>query len=240
MTRQPIGRGRARPGRRWRWDLVATAGLLLVGPGFAASRSAAPGKATAGGEAAVTYVDLQPRANQKQNETLISVPGNTLAGLKQGKQTLAGLRFDVGPRLIQLANEELRGKLPGKVEGIQIGAKFARLHVLHGTAYFADDGAVIARYVVHDADNSKETVEVVYGKDVRDWWRHDDDKGPTRGKVAWEGSNPAAKAGGCSLWLFSLTWKNPRPGQRVLAIDCVSTLTDAAPFVVAMTLEGKD
>jgi hypothetical protein len=44
-------------------------------------------------------------------------------------------------------------------------------------------------------------------------------------------------AAGCSLWLFSLTWKNPQPEKKVVSIDLVSTLTDAAPFVVAMTAE---
>jgi hypothetical protein len=188
----------------------------------------------------VTYLDLQLKANQKLDESRLSTHQNTLVELKRGKQTLGRVKFDIGPGMIQLADKEFTGKLPAKVEGIKVGARFARLHVLHGTAYLADDGTVIARYVVHYADGSKESIEVVYGKDVRDWWRHDDDKVPTRGKVAWGGSNPAAKAAGCSLWLFCLSWNNPRPDREVVSIDCVSTLTDAAPFVVAMTLEAAD
>jgi hypothetical protein len=43
---------------------------------------------------------------------------------------------------------------------------------------------------------------------------------------------------GKTLWLFSMTWKNPQPDKKVIAVDCVSTLTEAAPFVVAMTLEN--
>jgi hypothetical protein len=92
---------------------------------------------------------------------------------------------------------------------------------------------------VHYADKSEETIEVVYGKDVRDWWRNDAAKAPTRGKVAWKGTNESAKSNGSSIWLFSFTWKNPKPDKKVVSIDYVSTLTGAAPFVVAMTLEDE-
>jgi len=34
-----------------------------------------------------------------------------------------------------------------------------------------------------------------------------------------------------------MTWKNPHPDKNVVSIDLVSTLTEAAPFLVAMTLE---
>jgi hypothetical protein len=186
---------------------------------------------------AARYVDLQPHANQKLNETFLKgLDGNNLAELKQDKQTLQGLKFNIGEGLIYLANQNLKDDLPEKVEGIKLDAKFAKLHILHATAYAAEDDTVIAQYVVHYADKSKETIEVVFGKDVRDWWRYNGDQEPTRGKVAWEGSNDTAKANGCSLWLFAMTWKNPHPDKQAVSVDYVSTLTGAAPFVVAMTL----
>jgi hypothetical protein len=191
-------------------------------------------------EKAVTYVDLQPKANQKLKEPFHgSTDANDLAELKEGKQTLEGLKFNIGKSLIQLANENLKDQLPEKVEGIKVDAKFAKLHILQATGHSAEDGTVIAKYVLHYADKSEETIEVVYGKDVRDWWRNDDAKEPTRGKVAWKGSNDSAKSNGRSIWLFSLTWKNPKPDKKVVSIDYVSTLTEAAPFVVAMTLEDE-
>src|SRR5262249_9723152 len=114
--------------------------------------------------------------------------------------------------------------------------KFATLHILHATAYSAiDDDTVIAKYVVHYDDKSTEIIEVVYGQDVRDWWCHDGEEEPSRGKVAWTGTNEAAASLGSSLWLFSRTWKNPKPDRKVVSIDYISTLTAAAPFVVAMT-----
>jgi hypothetical protein len=191
-------------------------------------------------EPAVTYVDLQPKANQKLKAPLHgSTDANNLAELKEGKQTLEGLKFNIGESLIQLANDNLKDQFPEKVEGIKIDAKFDKLHILHATGHFAEEDTVVATYVVHYADKSKETIEVAYGKDLRDWWRNDDSKEPTRGKVAWKGANESAKSNGSSIWLFSLTWKNPKPDQKVVSIDFISTLTEAAPFVVAMTMEGK-
>jgi hypothetical protein len=199
------------------------------------SQDAAPAQDTG-----LTYVDLQPKANQKLKEPFHgSTDANNLAEVKQEKQTLAGVKFNIGPGLIQLANANLKDQYPEKAEGIKVDAKFAKLHILHGTGHSVADGTVIAKYIVHYADKSKENIDVVYGEDVRDWWRHDDDKEPTRGKVAWKGSNESAKSNGCSIWLFSQTWKNPHSEKTVASIDYVSTLTDAAPFVVAMTLENK-
>jgi hypothetical protein len=186
------------------------------------------------------FVDLQPKANQKLKEPFHgSTDANNLAELKEDKQTLAGLRFKIGEALIQLANANLKDQYPAKVDGIKVDAKFAKLHVLQATGHSVADGTVIAKYIVHYADKGMENIDVVYGEDVRDWWRHDDDKDPTRGKVAWKGSNESAKSNGCSIWLFSQSWNNPHPEKTVASIDFVSTLTEAAPFVVAMTLEQR-
>jgi hypothetical protein len=189
-------------------------------------------------EKSVTYVDLQSKTNQKLKDPFHgSTDANDLAELKEGKQTLEGLKFNIGKGLIQLANDNLKDQLPEKVEGIKVDAKFAKLHILQATGHSADDDTVIAKYVLHYADKSEETIEVAYGKDVRDWWHGEGAKEPTRGKVAWKGTNESAKSNGSSIWLFSRTWKNPKPDQKVVSIDYVSTLTGAAPFVVAMTLE---
>jgi hypothetical protein len=225
-------------GRRWRWAVLApTISMILLA---GATRDRVGGAHRTVGEPAkdkaTTYIDLQPKANQKIQESFNKkIPKNHLAELKQGNQTLEGLKFNIGEEVIRLAGKGLKDSLPEKVEGIQVNAKFATLHILHATAYSVADGTVIAKYVVHYDDQATETIEVVYGKDVRDWWAQDGDEEPTRGVVAWTGSNEAAFSYYRSLWLFALTWKNPRPDKKVVAIDYLSTLTDAAPFVVAMT-----
>jgi hypothetical protein len=192
-------------------------------------------------EATETFLDLQPKGNHKLKDSFhgAAFPDNNLAELPQGKQTLDGVKFNIGAMLIQLAGEGLQDKFPENVEGIKVGAKFAKLHILHATGYVVPDDTIIGKYVIHFDDKSEAEIEIVYGKDVRDWWRLEGHEEPSRGKVAWKGSNPDAKERSASLWLFHMTWENPKPDKKVASIDYVSTLTRAAPYVIAMTIEDK-
>jgi hypothetical protein len=140
---------------------------------------------------AITYVDLQPKANQKLKETFISAnnfEGNHLGELKQGKQTLEGFKFNIGEGMIYLANNKLKDKLPEKVEGIKVAAKFAHLHILHATAYRDAPDTVIGKYIVRYDDKTAETIDVVYGQDVMDWWNYPGSTPAGRGKVVRVGS----------------------------------------------------
>jgi len=192
-------------------------------------------------EATETFLDLQPKGNHKLKDSFhgAAFPDNNLADLPQGKQTLDGVKFNIGEMLIQLASDALKEMFPEKVEGIKVGAKFKKLHVLHATGYVVPDETVIGKYVIHYDDKTDAEIEIVYGKDVRDWWRLEGHEEPSRGKVAWKGANPDAKERAASLWLFHMTWENPKPDKKVVNIDYVSSLTKAAPFVIAMTIEDK-
>jgi hypothetical protein len=190
----------------------------------------------ANGDRRVTYVDLGPQANQKLKEGY-GAEGNNLAALPTGEQTFAGVKFKIGPGLIQLSGKESADK-PEKVEGIKVNATFSRLYILHATHWGARDDAIIGYYTVTYHDKSQETIPIVYGKDVLDWWWTADSKEPTRGKVAWKGDNDDAKNGGSRIRLYVTTWKNPEPARKVVSIDFASTNADkAAPFCVAITAE---
>jgi hypothetical protein len=191
-----------------------------------------------GAEQAFTFLDLQPQANQKLKEKFAATEGNTLQDLPQGEQTFEGVKFKIGPSAIWLAGTNIPD-LPEKVNGIQVKKAFGKLHILHSTGWTSLDGTLIGEYVVHYEDRSTETIPVVYGEDVRDWWNHDNSKEVTRGKVAWTGENDAAKQLNCSLRLYLTTWKNPKPNQKVTSIDYHSMKTEAAPFCIAMTVEEK-
>ena len=86
-----------------------------------------------------------------------------------------------------------------------------------------------------------ETIPVVYGEDVRDWWFNENAKGVSRGKVAWTGDNDAATGLQCRIRLYLTTWENPHPGKKIATIDYQKTAPDsaAAPFCAAITLEAK-
>src|SRR5437899_2056278 len=102
-----------------RW-LFGTGLLMIVSLGTAAP---AP-------EATIQFIDLQPKSNHKLKEAMhdANLSENNLADLSPGKQTLDGIKFNIGEGLVQLTNDALKDKFPEKVEGIKVGAKFAKLH----------------------------------------------------------------------------------------------------------------
>ncbi len=183
-----------------------------------------------------TFLDLQTKANEKLIDD-VSVPGNNLAALPRGEQTLAGVRWHIGAGLIRLSGK-LTTDLPAKVEGIKVGATCARLHFLHGTHWQASDDTTVGYYLVTYDDKSQEKVPIVYGKDVRDWWFKEGTAPPSRAKVAWEGDNEAAKNNGSRVRLYLSTWNNPHATRKIVSIDLTSTNSaDAAPFCVAIAAE---
>jgi hypothetical protein len=189
----------------------------------------------------ITYLDLQAKANIKLEQPLQGGrPGNDLADLPRGEQKLAGVKFKIGDRLIQL--EGPGQTFPTKLDGIKVGRKLARLHILHaaGRCLGVKDGAVIASYIVHYRDKTQATIPIVYGKDLRDWWELSDPQPVTRGKVAWEGANRVRQNTRTKMRLYLTTWENPHPKKEVTQIEYACTKgTPAWPFCVAMTAEAK-
>jgi hypothetical protein len=184
----------------------------------------------------VTYVDLAAKTNLKLKEGYGS-DDNTLANLPTGEQTFAGIKFKIGAGVVLLSGKDTDDK-PEKVEGIKVGATCSKLHFLHATHYAAKDDTIVGSYTVNYDDKSQQTIPIVYGKDVLDWWYSDDSKEPTRGKVAWKGDNDNAKNSGSKIRLYATTWKNPEPTRKIVSIDFASTNADkAAPFCVAITAQ---
>jgi hypothetical protein len=183
-----------------------------------------------------TFVNLQPYTNLKLKEGQGN-ENNHLAELKEGEQTLAGVKFKIGEGLILLGSTNLPDR-PKKVENIEVGAACSKLHILHACHHAAEPDAIIGYITVTYEDNSTQTIPIVYGKDVLDWWHQEDDKGPSRAKVAWKGSNDDAKNSDRKIRLYLTTWKNPEPKRKVLNLEFGSTFyTAAAPFCVAITAE---
>src|SRR5262245_53550938 len=120
-----------------------------------------------------THVDLQPKFNQKLTDNLgTGAEGNNLTDLPTGEQSFGGVKFKVGDGLVQLGSTVL-DKMPEKVEGIPIGRKFTKLHILHATAFgggpnkedspwFVKDDTLIGEYKVNFEDQSADTIPVVY------------------------------------------------------------------------------
>ncbi len=183
-----------------------------------------------------------------------------LSRIPMGLQRMGEVLFDIRgviwlrPKLSNPADTAFRATchdFPERVKGIAIGRRFRKLYVLHATMTLREFGPksmmdangqplTVASYVLRYADGTSHEHEVVYGRDLRHWWRGgpgDSEDSVERATVAWRGTNPMAEQYEAKLRLFLSTFENPRPGVEVVAIDFVSKLTPAAPFLVAMTVE---
>jgi hypothetical protein len=179
-------------------------------------------------DALVRPIDLSPHVNQKLKEHFHGhQPGNDLAALPTGKQTFAGVKFTVVEGVVQLG----AGK-PNKVEGIKVDAKAEKLQFLHACSHCGGTplNSLIGKYVVRFEDKTTAEIEIVYGKDVVDWWEQPGVADPTRSKVAWDGQNKFSR-----IKLFLTTWSNPTPDKTIVSLDYV--MIRNSPFCVAITAE---
>ena len=100
------------------------------------------------------------------------------------------------------------------------------------------EGTIIGGYRLHYADNHSAELDVRYGRDLRDW--REDGTPQSLGEhstVAWAGPRWANAPAAATVRVFKTTCENPRPDAEVVCIEFVSRLTQAAPFLVALTLE---
>ena len=224
---------------RFLFTISACVGFAVT-PGYAVTTTV-----YANGE--ITYICLESKANQNLAKSFHGDDdtGNDLAELPQGEQTFAGAKFKVGHGAIQLRSKMLP-QMPEKVEGIKVDQACAKLYVLHACGWGATgsesvaDGTVIGQFTVHYEDSTSAVIPIAYGKDVRDWWNHDNSKPVTHGKVAWSGLNNRSRMFNVGVRLYLSTWENPQPDKKVRSIDYIATGdTAAAPFCIAITAESK-
>jgi hypothetical protein len=188
-------------------------------------------------EAGTNHLDLSSVYNAPLNRSWHSaVTNNDLTALPQGLQTLEGQQFDIRGvvQLAGTAESYLRRFYPDAIRDLPVNQHARRIHFLHATGWTVADGTQIAYYVVHYADDTQRLVPVVYGYDVRNWWPQPTEPPPdsTGLRLAWQGETDNN-----SRRLYLTSWTNPRPDLPIRSIDYFSCMSDAAPFLIAMTLE---
>ena len=200
-------------------------------------------------------IDLKPWLNLSLAEAAARTNNSNddnLAELPQGIHTFGGMPFDVQGRIALMGRKLADGNrvFPSRARNIAVAQKCARIHLLHGASHLPEDlrGTKVAWLVVHYADGSQRVIDLIAGEHLLDWW------GPiyrTGGagevgvasapgtELAWAGSNSAIKQRQpeSSLRLYKSTFDNPEPDREISTIDYVSALTDAAPFLVGLTVE---
>jgi hypothetical protein len=171
---------------------------------------------------------------------------NDLRNLRPGLVTLGGVAFDVRGVIVlryDAGSDVLRSFIeayPTRIEGIKIGRKFKQLQVFHGCpeTVIARDTS-LAAYVLRYADGTQQEFEVIYGRDLLDFWKENSapPESADMAVEAWTGRNPSTDLFDTTARLFRRTYANPKPDVEVVSIDFVSKMAACAPFLIAMTVE---
>ena len=194
-----------------------------------AVRAAVPPR---GADVGARLLDLTEHYNAELTETW--TPENSLAELAPGVQRLGGVEYDVRGSINLRSRSAL--SYPHQVRGVRVVQKCERLHFLGGVGFDCSNGTQVATCRVRYTDGQSLEVPVISGRDTSQWWyRPDDNAGAL--DVVWTGTSPAAAAGGYRVRLCHSAWENPRPEVTIESLDLISTMTDCAPFVVAITAE---
>lgn len=157
----------------------------------------------------------------------------------KGRQVFDGVPFDVGGMI------RLFGRVPpphrtiyrNEVNGIPVGHRFDRLHLLHGTGWTTEDGEIVARVVFNYDDGDQASLRLIYGRHVRDWWHRDllspgGISDPDSG-IAWIGHH------GVGLRLFRTSLTNPHPQKEVVSLDIISARSAVTPAILSATTGPK-
>jgi hypothetical protein len=186
-------------------------------------------------------VDLGAYFNTSLDDNWFDHAGHNFQEVPKGVQTLDGTPFELRG-LIQLAGTmslKIAGiALPEAVKGIKVGRKAAKVNFLQACGFSCPTGTEIGKYVFHYANGETRTAPIVYGKNVLDWWGHpgSDPKLPD-GKEVWKGNCPSPLSMGFYIHMIRFTWDNPLPDEEIATIDFESDVVDAAPQLMAITLE---
>ena len=127
---------------------------------------------------------------------------------------------------------------------IPVGQTIGTLYILHAASHCREctdvpRGEAIGHYLVAYEDGSRESIPIICGEDVRDWFAAEGDERPvSRGLAAYRVLNSWAQAnGGRWVRVYLSAWKNPHPERKIMSIEYTSTNTNASPFCMAMTIE---
>ncbi len=194
-------------------------------------------------------LDLTSHYNVALSEDLYKLPkrepetNDGLHGLVAGPTKLHGVVFDVrgfvalhGKKTQLLAS---RAQIVEKVTGIAVGRTAQTIHFLHGAAY-SDQvayGTVVGRYRIHYADGSEQVVNIRYGEHLLNWFLPQNRQvAAARLAFSITSQRDADRELGCYL----MSWKNPKRDVKVTHIDFETSGSDAAPFLLGVTLDTAE
>ncbi len=185
-------------------------------------------------------VDLSKYYNTSPEDDWFNHAGHDLQDLPKGDQSLGGVKFDIRGMIVLAGTRSLTVTgvvFPEAVKGINVNRKGQELHFLQACGWSDEAGAKLGEYVIHYVNGETRSAPILYQKNVLDWWCRPEDNPPTEAEEVWRGQNPSTRVNGFITHLIKYTWKNPLPDVEISAIDFVSDVISAAPFLIAITVE---
>ena len=155
-----------------------------------------------------------------------SLEESDLAAMPKGVHAYARAAFDIRG-VIQLAGNKPSAH-PDAVKDIAIHHKGEKFDFLHGTSGSVEEDTVIGSYVLHYANGETKKIPLVYGRNTKNSFDGNCGDILTDAVTAWTHE---------TTQVFKYTAYNPLPGIEVKTIDFISNNTQAAPFLIAMTIE---
>jgi beta-galactosidase len=179
-------------------------------------------------------VDISKQCTQFRNEKgWFGDPKFTFAGMPSGRQTFAGVPFDLFefetspvPNAIMLGGEGVPNHPPREVKGIPVGRKADALFFLLAARLdqrMNDDDRrnnrqfETARFVVTYADGQTAEIPIQAEVDV-DHYRQKEPRSLPGAQIAW--TRPYAGTDETAV-AYLKQWTNPRPGVEIKSLDFV-------------------
>ena len=221
----------------WLWALLALFMLMSVGIAIVGikllSKSGVGVKVSSLNSGAITPVNLMAHYDKSSSWNGASA----WEVVPHGAATLGGVPFMVDGLLRLSGSGDSAKSYREKVEGIPVGKKFARLHLLHLTGATAPADTTYARVVLRHADGTSTSLPLTYGIHARYWHRskyeYPSALSDPNSKVVWRGEHPSTDK---TLRLFKTTFENPKPDLDVTTIDIMSENVAANAVILAISI----
>ncbi len=219
------------------WALLALFMLMSVGIAIVAvklfSKTGVGGKVLSLNSGAITPVNLAAHYDKSSSWNGASA----WEVVPHGAAALGGVPFNVDGLLRLSGSGDSAKSYREKVEGIAVGKKFGRLHLLHLTGATGPADLPYARVVLRYADGSTASLPLVYGTHARHWHRskyeYPSALSDPNSKVVWRGTHESTEK---TLRLFKTTLENPKPDLDVATLDLVSENVAANAVILAMSV----
>ncbi|MCI0746451.1 MAG: hypothetical protein L0Y58_13695 [Verrucomicrobia subdivision 3 bacterium] len=155
---------------------------------------------------------------------------SNLAILPKGVHKFGGTPFRVHG-VVHLTRNSRNLPFPTEVRDIIVRQRCLKLHLLHGAVFSEVSAGEVSRLVVHYSDGLEEPLSLhSAGNDVTAGTGRND-------TLLWQAPISAKDLKDRTVTLYRTSWNNPNPGKEIVSIDFISAMTEAAPFLLAVSLE---